>query len=211
MLKNNRKISILFIRHAESVNNIKWFFEKKTIDAALTNEGCIQAKKVGDDIRKIIKKNGIIYTSEMRRTIHTGVLMAANAKIEIIPLPYMSEIGKNRIVHKPTESNTKSMLSNKNENKTTINTISWRCHYDLSKSIAGDFEKCKKKFLNCVLPKIILKHNQNNNQKNTPIIIVVHGRFIRNLLNIYWRINNTGKIKCVYDQNTQKFSEIIVD
>lgn len=194
----------IVIRHAESINNARqkqscFQTYKRHPNAPLTSRGKQQAFDVAEQLHKaLFVENEApttttfdIYTSEMTRSIETGIhicqrLKKLEPKITfcIVPLPFCHEIGSQGITAPKSES---------------YNDTDEDCHFDnglfsdcrqKSELNQGDFDKSYHLFKSIVVPRII-----NRNKSNT-LIFIFHGNYMRKIFSVFRYYKNTEMVEC---------------
>jgi len=192
----------IVIRHAESVNNARqsqscFQTYKRHPDAPLTSRGKQQAFDVADRIHKALFHAGKvspsttfdIYTSEMTRSIETGIYICQRLKIIepkitfcVVPLPFCHEIGSQGVIAPTSESY-------KNEYCHFDNGVFSDCRQQ-SESIQGEFDQSYHLFKTVATPRILKR-----NKTNTPIFIF-HGNYMRKIFSMFTYYKNTEMVEC---------------
>ena len=218
--------SILFVRHGLSQNNLMKQIGSTgyTLDgcrlvklphhcnAPLTMPGREQALAVGELLgnqaneRKLY--TGAIFTSDMNRAIQTAGCLSLgwrraqpHGPRSVRVLPFFSEMGGHNCIVRRQE--VQEYLQ------------SWGCDLDYggfptkqwasSQELSGDFDRSARQFRRHVLPWLRERVASNGQPAAVPVV-VCHGRYIRYLLGMWSRLDNTQPVLAVYDAETDSFT-----
>jgi len=173
-------INLYYIRHGHACNNVVSFFDEEYkivnrdingLNSLLTNHGTEQAKHVN----KLINiKPDLILTSDLVRTIETGLLVFQNIIDKIYVSPFIAETNKIKINSKRNIDIDKVKQYVENNYPNSIYPLVNFEILEYFKKI-GDISPNENKLFSELIPYLIKKFNLSNNSN---VVVISHGGFI---------------------------------
>tara|TARA_B100001094_G_scaffold332396_1_gene404268 strand:+ start:3619 stop:4269 length:651 start_codon:yes stop_codon:yes gene_type:complete len=198
------EVNIYYIRHGISVANCVHYAKalgsirhKFVPDPALTSLGVTNTITAGKFIKQKIQRPTIVCCSALYRAIETAYNMFPDEKIK--PMPYICEVSYGLENQPQTIEIQKEKFSKQYPN----NLVQWDYNKDHGGRTNSNFESFIKHLEEIVLPVHINKHNIN-------VVVVTHGRFMHNNLNIMKpQHNSVYHKKYIYsDRKLRSMSEV---
>ena len=175
-------MKLILIRHAESIGNVLGILQGQKIDLPLSKLGKTQAKKLANYLKK--EKIEAIYSSDLKRAMHTAQIIAKSHKLRVIPDKRLRE--KDHHNNEPQEHHVQrgiSFMKDVINHKGNIIAVSHGGTNLILMAISTGNRKKGAKLYNKIDSKIgqanaciNILHHKNNNWKIHTINKVVHKR-----------------------------------
>jgi phosphohistidine phosphatase SixA len=177
------KVNVHYVRHGYSCANYKRDTslipgaQKFVIDPSLHCKGIIQAKKVGEYFKNKNKKIDRIGTSQLLRAIQTGLIIRGEMDNKDIPLQV--------IRHMNEKGSSISFLKDDDNIPKYINHVNPKGSFLKDKKIEVEFDTTEKseykKYIESVLPDMVVKSKQIDDKQEYNFIIVSHSSLLQQM------------------------------